>query len=383
MVATTIAEKEQLFRDIWNGKTPARIPVVQGVDIALAIDKKGLNLVKDQFSVDRCLEAVDYITSQIDSDILPLTTPSCFAADIMLGSRKMIMSSGGFMQHQNICVMEENEYPLLTADPYAFIMDVVLPRLYTSLNGEKEHDAYLLMKAKMMEEAFFSKYMPGRSQILKKYERCRYDFNIGQGIAPFDDIADYLRSFSNVSKDIRRRPQEVLDAVDAMTEYELKRLSLMAPGREGGRVFFALHMATFMRESDFAKFWWPSYKQVLNYLVDTNRGISMFCEEKWDRFMDYLVDVPKDSLIWFEKTDIDLAVSKLGKEKVLTGMFPIEMYTNKNTQEVVDYTRAFIDKVGPTGRYQFKANKSPLRGSDVDLDTMKTVIEVVKECGVY
>ncbi len=382
MIATTIPEKEQLFRDIWNGKTPERIPVVQGVDIAVAIDKKGMNLVTDQYSPDRCLEAVDYITSKIDSDVLPLTTPSCFAADKMLGSQKMQMSSGGFMQHKNICVMEETEYPELIADPYKFIIEKVFPRLYRNLNGDRQHDMFLLMKAKSMEDAFFAKYMPGRGAILRKYERCRFDANLGLGVAPFDDIADYMRSFTNASIDIRRRPQEVLEAVEAMTAYELKRMSLLPPGREGGRVFFALHMATFMREKDFAKFWWPSYIKVLRYLEETGRGISMFCEENWDRFIDYLTECPKNSMMWFEKTDIDLAVSKLGEDMVLTGMFPIEYYKG-DVNESVEYTRSFIDRIRGAKRYQFKSNKSPLRGNDIDLDVMAAVIRTVKEYGVY
>ena len=383
MVATTAKEKEQLFRDLWNGKRPERIPIAQAVDIAVGIDKKGLNLVTDQFSAEKCVEAMDYITGLIDSDIFPITTPSCYAADKLLGSRKMVMSSGGFMQHQNICVMEDDEYPELAKDPFKYIVDKVLPRLYTNLTGVKEHDEFMFWKAQKISDAFFAVYMKGRGETMRKYERTRFDFNLGLGVAPFDDIADYLRSFSKIATDIRRQPEEVLAAVDAFTAYELKKMSLYPRGREGGRVFFALHMATFMREKDFAKFWWPSYIQILRYLKETDRGIYMFCEDDWSRFMPYLTECPDDSLMWFEKTDKKLIVDSLGKKKILTGMFPIENYTLASKEEAIDKTKEFIDLVGPTERYQFKANKSPLRGVDIDLDILDAIFKTVKEYGEY
>jgi hypothetical protein len=391
MTNDLIWERDQLFIDQWEGRIPKRVPIVQQVDTACALELKGYSLLREQFNPHKVLEAIDYITSEIDSDILPVTPAHNPIYLRIMGSHKFKMGGDGYFQHANVCGMKDDEYPELIEDPYYYLATKVVDRLYDNitLTGEKDIDpmknATILLKGYFARQNYDGVVGPGREEITKKYNRSSYPLYNAIAMAPFDALADFTRSFTEVLKDIRRRPQEVLDAVDALTEIELRRIDRAPIPGPGKRVcvFFALHMPTFMRPKDVEKFYWPSFMKVIEHTKKSGRDIYVFCEDNWDPYLDMVADLPEGIMIRFEKTNPKLAREKCGMKHIFTGFFPMEVYRSGSPEEAVNKTKEFLDIVAPGGKYQFMADKSPLRGKDVILDNIKAVIKTVKEYGVY
>ncbi|MPW25650.1 hypothetical protein GC105_07590 [Alkalibaculum sp. M08DMB] len=381
-----VQEKNQLFIDQWEGRVPKRVPVVQQVDTACAIELKGYSLVREQYNPEKVLEAIDYTTSQIDSDITPVSMSQNPVYLRIMGSHKFKTGSDGYIQHANESFMNADEYKEYSKDIYLFNATKGVDRSFDNitLTGNKDisaiQNATVLLKGLFAQQNYNEVFFPGRQAIVEKYNRSTCNLFDGIGCAPFDTLADFNRSFTKVLNDIRRRPQEVLEAVEALTEYEIQRVDRSVPG---SRVFFALHMATFMRPKDVEKFFWPSFMEVVKHVKNTGRGIYVFCEDNWDPYMDMVAELPEEAVIRFEKTNHKLAREKCGMKNIFTGFFPMEVYRSGTVEDAINTTKKFLDEVAPGGKYQFMADKSPLRGKDVILENIKAVIKTVKEYGVY
>jgi hypothetical protein len=85
----------------------------------------------------------------------------------------------------------------------------------------------------------------------------------------------------------------------------------------------------------------------------------------------------------FESTDAKLAKEKLGDKHILTGFYPVMSYMCDTPQEAERRVKAFLDIMAPGGNYFFKTDKTPLKCSDANMDTMMHVIRTVQSYGKY
>ena len=79
-----------------------------------------------------------------------------------------------------------------------------------------------------------------------------------------------------------------------------------------------LHMAPYMKEKDFERFYWPTFKRLVEELVRTNTNVSIFLEHDFTRFLDYIRELPAGCQLMAEFGD-----PKVFKEKLLSN----ESYT--------------------------------------------------------
>ncbi len=49
----------------------------------------------------------------------------------------------------------------------------------------------------------------------------------------------------------------------------------------------------------------------------------LFCEDNWDRYLDYLYELSTDTRLMFEYGDPKLIKEKLGKKHIITGLDPV------------------------------------------------------------
>ena len=150
-----------------------------------------------------------------------------------------------------------------------------------------------------------------------------------------------------------------------------------------GHVFMPLHMPTFMREVDFANHWWPSFKRLLEEYAAMGIHCRIFCEDNWDRYLDYLNDLPTNTVLLFEYGTPKLIKEKVGKKHIIAGLYPITYFNNHTKEECVDLAKEFVDTLAPGGKYIFEFDKRPLSGAEVDLEKFNAVTRAVHEYGAY
>ena len=204
----------------------------------------------------------------------------------------------------------------------------------------------------------------------------------GFGVAPFDFLSDLLRGFSGISIDVRRRPEKILEACDALFPL-LFKFSMPKVINEHSTVIYPLHMPPYLREKDFAKLWWPSFMRMVEGYASLGINNHLFCEQDWMRYIDYLQELPTNTIISFEYGDFKLIKEKLGKKYVISGMYPATMLKTHTKEQCIDKAKEMLDILAPGGKYIFGLDKGVLSVKDIQVENIIAVAEYVRDNGRY
>ncbi|AOT71493.1 uroporphyrinogen decarboxylase family protein [Geosporobacter ferrireducens] len=374
-------ERNQLFQDIDEGKIPKRVPVYTWMDITYIMQYAGVDLKKAQWDVCGFRDMIEVGAKSFASDINPATFTRLYPVYRILGAKNFIMSSEGQIQHPEITGMGTDEYDEMIKDPYKFMHDKIFPRLYTNLDTTPARKAMVFAKA---QKAFFD--IMGHIAAADAEMNAKYgladDRVVCQSIAPFDQIADQFRSFSGISADIRRHPEKVFAACEAVLPMMLKA-GVKSNSSVSRKTFIPLHMAPYMREKDFEKFYWPTFKKLVDGLWAAGAGVLLFVEHDWTRFLDYLNELPKGTQMMFEYGDPKTIKEKVGKKHIISGLYPLTLLAQGTKQQCIDKAKALIDILAPGGNYIFSFDKVALNIKDAKPENIIAVNEFVREYAVY
>lgn len=283
--------------------------------------------------------------------------------------------------------MEENEYDELIKNPLKYMWDKQMPRAFTEFSKPWPYNAFALLKSFLLEKEIGEIMGKANYEMSLKYNKSTTIMINAISRAPFDYLADYFRSFTGALIDIRRHPDKVLQAVEAikplMVRGALASCRGVKPTRENNRVFFALHMATYMRTKDFEKFWWPTFKETVWDIYNAGFGIVIFAEENWMRLLDYFDELPPLCQIMFEYGDLKTIKKKVGKKHIISGMYPVNLLKNGTKEEIAAKAKELLDIMAPGGHYIFDFDKSILRAKQINWDNFAYLTDCIKEYGRY
>lgn len=375
-------ERTQLFMDLYDGKIPERIPIELQItwDAAIAFSK--MNLKDAQWDKSQYRQFYDKCCSYFDTDKAPvgrtLRTPQFYQ---ILESRPFVMSETGSIQHPEIHCLEVEEYDAFIEDPYNYMVEVLLPRLYPALDGDKMKTALTFAKA-------YKAYHDSNAVMgaIGSEMNEKYGFAVlppgGVTEAPMDLLADLIRSFSGIVMDIRRVPDKVEAACKVLLAL-CKKIAVTKTSSKYGRTFIPLHMAPFLSEKQFKRFWWPTFLELMQYMDAKSTKANLFCEQDWSKKLDYLKELPEKTTIWFEFGDPKIIKNKLGDRHIITGLYPVSLLQTGTKQECVDEAKRLMDILAPGGGYIFNTDKIIYSLNDTIADNLKAVVETVKTYGVY
>ena len=375
-------ERNTLFRDIWEGRRPKRVPVSVNVSLEYALQYKGYSLFREYYSPKHCFEVAEEMAKLINSDTLP-TRPENMAAVHRYGRNKfMTPGKDGYFQHPNFSPMKAEEYPELIKDAFVFWSKVIRPRLFGILKEDPEFGNLRLSIARNLTASKFVGM--GSLELEEKYGRANVVATALLTMAPLDYIADFFRSFSDICLDIRRRPEWVLEACEAMLTLLCDSLdrSLAVPDKINV-VVLPLHMAPYMNKKDFAKFYFPSFQKLIQAIQDRGLHAQIYCEENWDPHIEALNDLPGRVHIGFEQANPKLVMEKLDQRHIISHFFDTHMLRTASVNQVKDEVKRLLDIVAVNGNYIFSLNKPVLHVGDAKIENIQAVVEAVYEYGVY
>ena len=376
-------EKEQVFLDVFSNKIPSRVPINVSLNTNVIAEYAGIPGGEALWNPQQLESASLELAKQIPTDVSIFggghLAPSLYQA---MGSNCMKISQTGLMQHPNHVGMFTEDYEAFIKNPYDCIIEKILPRNYKGLDfiNNPERSMFTIAQGINAKNKNLAKNRTLAGKI--KQEFGGYTFKRNGCYAPADILTDCLRSLSGMAMDIRRCPEKVEAAVESVYTLNYKVGLPDTPSNEH-HVFFPLHLGTYLKEKDFKRLWWPTFfRQVTDY---ASLGIHshIFCEHDWMRYIDYLQELPTDTIIQFEKADPKLIKEKLGKKHILTGGFPLQILRTSTKQECIDKTKEFLDIMMPGGKFFFMFDKSPLTFGDINLENLKAVCQTVYEYGRY
>ncbi|MBB6217327.1 hypothetical protein HNQ80_003446 [Anaerosolibacter carboniphilus] len=376
-------ERKQLFEDLFDGKIPKRVPIRANLPLEFSIQYAGLPLAETQWTLDGVEEALDKACQMSKSDYYPSGFSRYPAHLQILGAKGFVMGSNGFIQHPEIIGMEVGEYDEFIKNPYDCIMEKILPRLYPELNTDPTTRSIVFAKAFKAFFDYIEAYGKIDAKLIEKYGFHvipRESFSVVT--APFDFVADFLRSFKGIAMDVKRCPEKIQEACEAMLPIQIKRGIPPVPSKYG-HTFIPLHMGSYLRNSDFEKLYWPTFSKMVHALADAGQPCLIFCEHDWMRYLDYLYELPENTRLYFEFGDPKLAKEKLGKKHIISGFYPLTYLQSATKQQCIDKAKELIDILAPGGKYFFEFDKSPVSLDSVNVENYMAVLQYVAENAKY
>ncbi len=376
------AERNQLFIDLYDGKKPKRIPTFISITWDAAIRYCGMDLKRSQWDNSVTFEFMDKVAQDFPFDKAPVAAQLRHPLHYqLLGSKGIVQSSTGVMQHPEIHSMEVDEYDDFIKDPYKMMVEKFLPRLYSALDTTPEKAMLNFSKAYLAKTESWGNQVRSIGAVTEKYGFASFPPG-GSTEAPFDFLADFLRSFTGVSGDVRRMPEKVAAACDALLPHMLK-IGLVPTSSQYSRTFIPLHMGPFLNQKQFEKFWWPSFYELMKGLDAAGAGVRLFVESDWMRYLDFLEDLPGRVELQFEYGDEKLIAQKISSKHVVSGLFPITLLSTGTKEQCVDKAKYIIDTLGRDGNYLFNTDKSlfDLRGNIAT--NLRAVLDTFLTYGVF
>lgn len=294
-----------------------------------------------------------------------------------LGTEPYFYSKDGTtIQSREFSFMKPEDYPVLINDTKNYFYNKNLLIKYPALNLPYPQDAEALLKS-------FLEFLPVAQKIMGNpvMAKEKWGMPIIGGSAyvnAFDTLMDFFRGLPQMFSDLRRRPQDVLDACEALLPILIDSLFIM-PIPPYPYILMPVHAPTYLTRPQFEKFFWPTFKKAHDEINKRGAKVFMAMEGNWDHVLDHLTDLPKNSIIaQVEATDIFKAKDIIGKDLAIAGGMPFALLKYGTKQECIDHAKKVIDYCAPGGGYMFTTDRVALAGNDFKVENLIAVNEFVQ-----
>ncbi|MFZ7120139.1 MAG: uroporphyrinogen decarboxylase family protein [Eubacteriaceae bacterium] len=376
--------RTKLFSDVYTGIIPERIPLWDGLTTEYLIQYAGKDLMTTQYSynVDLLVEIYEKSMEICRGDMPSGGFARNPIAMMFQQSLSMKMSETGFIQHPERSFMEADEYDEFIKNPYDFLLETLEPRLNKGFQNEVSRTRnYAKSILSYMDVA--KEFAIAEATIVERYGLFTRPFGtVGMQLVPFDFITDFYRGFSKVPLDIKRHPEELLEALEALMPYSIwmGKPNIVSPL---GCNMIMTHMAAFLNQKDFDKFYWPTFNKLCHIAAEQGQPMQIFLEGDWTRFIDNLQELPQGTQLWTEYGDPQKFKDKLGKKMVLGGFYPLTLLGRATKEECIDKAKELIDILAPGGNYIFIFDKFAINPTDINPENYVAVMEYILENGKY
>ena len=192
--------------------------------------------------------------------------------------------------------MTADDYDEFIDNPTAFMIGTFCPRIHSELEGDYTiRKANALVKAGLAQAAIGA-HMRRRTQVLA--EECGMPQPTGGAfLAPLDALSDCLRGMKGIMMDMRRRPDKVLAACEALVPEMINFALNTADPFKRWPIFVPTHKPMFMSPKEYDTFYWPSFKKVILALIDAGYKVRSYLEGNQDAHVHHYQEIPKGSLV--------------------------------------------------------------------------------------
>lgn len=377
--------KDNLLRAC-NRQNPDYVPVMAepggGV---MKFSGKRLNEVIDD--VDAYCEAMTKFWDYVYADVVLCQGVFYYPhAQAILGkAQNHLGPDGTTLEHVQDCLMLDSDYPELIADPCHFANSTLLKRRYPELFTEDIET--VKSKVKGIVDDMMNYIWGGPSKKMNEIAAERYGVvgllstDLPMVEHPLDVIFDYLRGFSGTLVDLRRRPEQIQEAMDCIWEnfcLKFDDLSYTFPYAQQW-----MHVGPYMNPKQFEKLFWPYEKKLIENVHKSGNKIYVLLESKWKHLIQFFRDAPKDSVLLNADDDDVIEISKaIGDWQPIIGGLKLARAMAGSKQDNIDYAKKVLDECAGTGAFIFSCDKSWVCDCDVNQNLIDT-FQWVHENGKY
>ncbi|MFA0814453.1 MAG: uroporphyrinogen decarboxylase family protein [Anaerofustis sp.] len=384
-IETTYQERITRIDNVLSNKLPDRVPILSTAE-TWQLHYAGVNLRKAfTEDADLCFKAYKKYADDIFFDafhsignVCPVNFTNMLGGGMYTMTEDSLQTSTGKAQK-----MLGSEYADLIADPIRFVATKIIPRKFDIFNKPVD-EIYDTFSAALEE---YDKFNQLNGTVVKKVvtELGIPFISAGCCSVTVDILEDYLRDFSGIIGDIRRHPEEVCQAGEALFDWSYRIIVAAYPNpRQGVGVMSPLHLATYLKPKDFEKFYLPYLIKMISAFTEKGYGMFLFMENDWTPYLEMLQDLPDGKILGlFEYGDLKKYKSSIGNKICVAGGMPTNILNHYSKEECIEYAKKIIDELAPGGRYIFAVDRSLLSLNDCNAENLKAVNEFVRNYARY
>jgi hypothetical protein len=376
----------KLFSDVTSGKIPEHVPLwpfvetwafhYANIDIPTAFldDNDLLFKAYKKFYDDVPVDALASFSNTVPFKVNTLLNE---------GGIYTLNKDGVQIKGSHGKMMEGEELSLLAKDAKAFFANVVTPRKFPILDQSMEKNVDLV-KACMKE---LSSWITYNMTAVKRWEEDGMPLMIKQtNYNPMDVMLDYLRDFSGIASDIRRRPTELFAACEEIYDFVIELFLDTGMPADEKFLFSPLHIPTYMRPKDFEKLYFPFMKKYIEeFAVKRGYKLHFFMENDWMPYLDILQGLPDTNNVvgLFELGDLKLIKERMKGKFVFHGGLSANILKFYSVDQVKDNVKQTFDDLAPGGGFIYGTDFSLMNLNDGRPENLIAAMTTAREYGTY
>jgi uroporphyrinogen-III decarboxylase len=398
--------------DVYNVQEPDRVPVNLPIG-SLPLINYGINMHTAMYDYDKAVEACKKFNEQYSDELEVFASPASTPGRVLEVLDYKIYAWPGHGLSQDAPgfqflegeYMKPDEYDDLIYDPSDFWLRTYLPRIFGTFEPfglfqpltnltEIVHITQLMPLSTPQVQDILQKLIEVGKEFQKMTKavaeyngmRLAYGFPVMPSAfakAPFDTLGDSLRGTQNIMKDMYRRPDKLLKALDVIADVTIHSILRSPNFPRTIIVSYPLHKGAdgWMSQKQFETFYWPSLKKVMDALIKEGLIQSLFAEGTFNTRLETVNAFPRGTVSWrFDQSDMARAKRILGDKCCIQGNVPSSMIVTGSPGEVKEYCRKLIEVCGKGGGYIMSAGTI---AENPKLENLRAMMQAVKEYGVY
>jgi len=382
--------KERLTRYLtaMEGKKPDRVPIRLLLSEFMA-KYAGIDLQEIYYDLDKNVLAADRVIADIDVDVI-MGGPSLWWGTMhdAVGAKYLKFAGHQLAPNQQFQFVEAEymlpeDYDAFIADPTRWILECLLPRIHKEFTEPGSYRANLAL----IKGAAGMVMMNQRNQEANRHWRLDYGMPLGAvGMvkAPFDTLGDTLRGLKGILRDLRKRPDKVLAALEVLISHNIYYGLITSDNEEGLPVFMPLHRGSypFLNPHEWDTFYWAPLKRVVEGLWAKGRRTIFYAEGNWTPYLERIAELPATSIVFHvDQTDMARAKEVLGSKFCLSGNVPNSLLAYGTPEQVREYVKRLLDTYAAGGG--FIIDTAGIMQTDVKTENVLALIEATHKYGVY
>ncbi|MFG0251935.1 MAG: uroporphyrinogen decarboxylase family protein, partial [Phycisphaerales bacterium JB038] len=282
--------------------------------------------------------------------------------------------------------MRPDEYDHLIEDPTGYLYSVWLPRVSGEVGraavGPSYRGTVALVKSAM---AMWDYFLAFGTQA----ERMRVDCAMPGALcgilkAPLDILADKLRGYLGLVHDLRKQPDKVLRACQALAPHLAHVARASADPEKLLPIGHWMHRSCvpFVTPEHFATIHWPTLKPIVESLWAAGHQTLFYAEGDWDAHLGAFAELPAGSIVYHvDQGEMASAHERLGERFCLSGGVPNTLLSMGAPDQVRAHCRETIERYGQEGGFILDANA--IVQNDARIENVKAMVEAGREFGSY
>ncbi len=280
--------------------------------------------------------------------------------------------------------MRADEYDLLIESPTEYLANIWIPRVAKPMSEFGDATTFesnmTWLKAGIGMVMYDNAW--GSANLALRHECGCVPAIAGILKAPFDILADKLRGFRQVCVDVYRQPEKVEKACEALMPHLVQNALFTSDPEKNLPVTVWLHRGTYFSDAMYERFFWPTFKEIIEELWRHGLQTLWYGEGNWNRWLKHTAQLPEHSIIYHvDQEDIFEAHKALGEKFCISGGIPNDLLAFGTPEKVRSYCKKVIDGVAKDGGYIMDA--SAIIQSDAKVENMKAMTEFTLEYGAY